>query len=59
MTFYFSGLREKLCEIDTYRDILIRQMEALQSYFDACAETAKDMKNEEATCKHFYDVGLL
>ncbi|KAK3885284.1 hypothetical protein Pcinc_010478 [Petrolisthes cinctipes] len=45
-----KGLREKLCEVDTYRDILIRQMDALQSYFDACAETAKDLKNEEATC---------
>ncbi|XP_069997920.1 ceramide transfer protein [Penaeus vannamei] len=45
-----KGLKEKLAEIDTYRDILIRQMETLQSYFDACAETYKDIKNNEATC---------
>lgn len=45
-----KGLREKLAEIDTYRDILMKQMDTLQSYFDACAETVKDVKNIEATC---------
>uniref|UniRef100_A0A0P4WVJ1 Ceramide transfer protein n=1 Tax=Scylla olivacea TaxID=85551 RepID=A0A0P4WVJ1_SCYOL len=46
-----KGLREKLAEIDTYRDILIRQMDTLQSYFDACADVVKDLKTMEApTC---------
>lgn len=45
-----KGLHEKLAEIDTYRDILIRQMEALQTYFDACAESVKELKTTEATC---------
>ena len=48
-----SGLREKLAEIDTYRDILIRQMDTLQSYFDACADVVKDLKTMEApTCEY-------
>ena len=51
MLLFSSGLHEKLAEIDTYRDILIRQMEALQSYFDVCAESVKEIKNSEATCK--------
>ncbi|XP_068208689.1 ceramide transfer protein-like [Palaemon carinicauda] len=52
-----KGLHEKLAEIDTYRDILIRQMEALQTYFDACAESAKEIKNTEATCNgHGLDI---
>ena len=32
------NLREKLAEMDTYREILCKQVETLQSYFDACAE---------------------
>lgn len=31
------GLREKLAEMETFRDILCRQVDTLQSYFDACA----------------------
>lgn len=31
------GLREKLMEMETFRDILCRQIETLQSYFDSCA----------------------
>jgi collagen type IV alpha-3-binding protein len=31
------GLREKLLEMETFRDILCRQVDTLQSYFDACA----------------------
>lgn len=31
------GLREKLAEMETFRDILARQVDTLQSYFDACA----------------------
>uniref|UniRef100_A0A8C4QJI0 Ceramide transfer protein n=1 Tax=Eptatretus burgeri TaxID=7764 RepID=A0A8C4QJI0_EPTBU len=34
------GLREKLAELETFRDILCRQVDALQKYFDACAEPA-------------------
>nr|XP_053636517.1 ceramide transfer protein-like isoform X2 [Cherax quadricarinatus] len=45
-----KGLKEKLAELETYRDILLRQMDTLQSYFDACAETVKDVKNAEPTC---------
>lgn len=31
------GLREKLLEMETFRDILCRQVDTLQAYFDACA----------------------
>ena len=31
------GLKEKLAEMETFRDILCRQVDTLQSYFDACA----------------------
>ena len=31
-------LQTKLAELDTYRDILCRQVDTLQSYFDALAE---------------------
>ncbi|XP_070541688.1 ceramide transfer protein-like [Ptychodera flava] len=33
------GLREKLAEMETFRDILCRQVDTLQSYFDSCAES--------------------
>jgi len=33
-----DGLREKLLEMETFRDILCRQIDTLQSYFDSCAE---------------------
>lgn len=36
------GLKEKLAEIDTFRDILIKQIDTLQKYFDNCAENAKN-----------------
>uniref|UniRef100_A0A1B0CDI2 Uncharacterized protein n=1 Tax=Lutzomyia longipalpis TaxID=7200 RepID=A0A1B0CDI2_LUTLO len=32
------SLREKLHEIETFKDILYGQIETLQRYFDACAE---------------------
>ncbi len=32
------NLREKLAEMDTYREILCKQADSLQGYFDACAE---------------------
>lgn len=39
------SLTEKLAEIETYRDILCRQIETLQSYFDACADVAQNHSN--------------
>ena len=33
-------MREKLAEMETFRDILCRQVDALQGYFDACADSA-------------------
>ena len=33
------GLKEKLSEMETFRDILCRQVETLQTYFDACANS--------------------
>ncbi|KAJ9579801.1 hypothetical protein L9F63_004547, partial [Diploptera punctata] len=39
------GLKEKLAEMETFRDILCRQIETLQGYFDACAE-ASSLKHE-------------
>lgn len=33
------GLREKLAEMETFKDILCRQVDTLQSYFDACSES--------------------
>ncbi|KAJ8380385.1 hypothetical protein SKAU_G00011630 [Synaphobranchus kaupii] len=32
------SLREKLSEMETFRDILCRQVDTLQKYFDACAD---------------------
>ena len=32
-----KGLAEKLAEIETFRDILCRQIDTLQGYFDDCA----------------------
>lgn len=34
------SLREKLMEMDTFREILCRQVDTLQTYFDSCADTA-------------------
>ena len=35
-----AGLREKLSELETFRDIVCRQIDTLQGYFDSCADTA-------------------
>ena len=32
------SLREKLMEMETFREILCRQVDTLQMYFDSCAE---------------------
>ena len=31
------GLKEKLAEMETFRDILCHQVDTLQNYFDACS----------------------
>ena len=49
-----TGLKEKLAEIETYRDILVKQMDTLQSYFDECAETVKHTKYSENACKFIF-----
>ena len=38
------GLQVKLAEMETYRDILCKQIDILQVYFDACAETTANSK---------------
>ncbi|XP_065837104.1 ceramide transfer protein-like [Oscarella lobularis] len=35
-------LREKLYEMETYRDILCKQVDVLQSFFDSCSEIASN-----------------
>jgi len=39
------GLKEKLAEMETYRDILCSQVDALQSYFDAMAAQSSSSSN--------------
>ncbi|XP_074593278.1 ceramide transfer protein isoform X2 [Brevipalpus obovatus] len=36
-----KGLKEKLSELETFRDILSRQIDVLQGFFDACAHSAQ------------------
>ena len=38
----YRSLTEKLAEMETYRDILCKQIETLQSYFDACSDVAQN-----------------
>jgi hypothetical protein len=38
------GLKEKLAEMETFRDILCRQIETLQGYFDGCADGSNSFK---------------
>ncbi|XP_067294297.1 ceramide transfer protein isoform X2 [Pseudorasbora parva] len=47
------SLREKLAEMETFRDILCRQVDTLQRYFDNCADT--DSKDELHRDKVFDD----
>ncbi|XP_043466717.1 ceramide transfer protein [Leptopilina heterotoma] len=37
------SLKEKLAEIETFKDILIQQIDTLQKYFDNCAENSKSV----------------
>ncbi|KAK2171314.1 hypothetical protein NP493_1079g00032 [Ridgeia piscesae] len=47
------GLKEKLAEMETFRDILCHQVDTLQSYFNACSaavanhESVHDMVNDD------------
>nr|XP_020469228.1 collagen type IV alpha-3-binding protein-like isoform X1 [Monopterus albus] len=36
------SLKEKLAEMETFRDILCKQVDTLQKYFDSCADVSKD-----------------
>ena len=40
------GISEKLAELETFRDILCRQIDTLQSYFDACASSVAALKGD-------------
>ena len=42
------GLKEKLAELETFKDILDQQVDTLQQYFDDCADHAqpKDIRNQ-------------
>lgn len=60
ITFYLlffkgRGLREKLAELETFRDILCRQVDTLQKYFDICAnfDQKTELQDQEQTfnCK--------
>ncbi|XP_062372330.1 ceramide transfer protein isoform X2 [Sardina pilchardus] len=42
-SFRGHSLREKLAEMETFRDILCRQVDTLQRYFDNCADEDKDV----------------
>lgn len=48
-------MKEKLAEIETFRDILCRQIDKLQSYFDASADLAR---SESGFDSHELDAGL-
>lgn len=40
------SLKEKLAEMETFKDILCRQIDTLQHYFDACADTSKKQQGK-------------
>nr|XP_023420211.1 collagen type IV alpha-3-binding protein [Cavia porcellus] len=50
------SLREKLAEMETFRDILCRQVDTLQKYFDVCADTVS--KDELQRDKGYLNGGL-
>lgn len=51
------GLKEKLAEMETFRDILCRQIDTLQSYFDSCASAVAQGAAHE--CKYNYRFFIL
>jgi len=44
-----QALAEKLAECETFKDILCRQIETLQSYFDACSSIATSLPKDQGT----------
>jgi len=44
-----QALAEKLAECETFKDILCRQIETLQSYFDACSSIATSLPKDQST----------
>jgi len=44
-----QALAEKLAECETFKDILCRQIETLQSYFDACSAIASSLPKDQGT----------
>lgn len=53
--FFQKGhsLREKLAEMETFRDILCRQVDTLQKYFDGCADAvSKDELQRDKSKTH-------
>ena len=53
------GLREKLSEMETYRDILVRQVDTLQGFFDGCAVAAASIRVREVNANGMYLVLLM
>uniref|UniRef100_A0A4W5PUX9 Sesquipedalian n=1 Tax=Hucho hucho TaxID=62062 RepID=A0A4W5PUX9_9TELE len=54
------SLREKLAEMETFRDILCRQVDTLQKYFDGCADgVSKDEFQRDRGTNGFYKKYLL
>ncbi|KAJ7365850.1 Collagen type IV alpha-3-binding protein [Desmophyllum pertusum] len=50
------GLREKLMELETFRDIVCQQIDTLQSYFDACAGAGANHKQTPHVDGHSLDL---
>ncbi|XP_078356189.1 ceramide transfer protein-like [Oculina patagonica] len=50
------GLREKLMELETFRDIVCQQIDTLQSYFDACAGAGGNHKQTPHVDGHDPDI---
>lgn len=40
------GLKEKLAEIETFKDILVQQIDTLQKFFDECADCPKNQEDQ-------------
>ena len=49
---HILGLHEKLEELDTYRDILVKQMDALQSFFELCSSL--NSGSSEIHCEYLF-----
>lgn len=53
-------LREKLAEMETFRDILCRQVDTLQKYFDSCADVVSkdEFQRDRGKLGHKYNIFL-